>query len=91
MVNFFDLFPLSASELKRFHARHAKLERVTTEASRASTRFAEIRTGKQLALRSSFVFRRDPAEVSGDASDRLLPPRRSDRRPLGWRHHAASP
>lgn len=74
MVNFFDLFPLSASELKRFHARHAKLEKITAEANRASTQFAQIRTGKQLVLRSGFVFRQDPAAVSGDASDRLLPP-----------------
>ncbi|WP_328561443.1 hypothetical protein [Streptomyces coelicoflavus] len=74
MVNFFDLFPLSASELKRFQARHTKLERITAEAKRASTQFAGIRTGKQLVLRSGFVFRQDPADVPGDASDRLLPP-----------------
>ncbi|MGW9398699.1 hypothetical protein [Streptomyces sp. NPDC055642] len=73
MIFFSDLQPLSASERKRYEARRVKLEKSEAEVDKACAKFAEVETGRQLRVRSEFMFRAEPAELPGDPSDRRLP------------------
>lgn len=75
-ISWIDLFPLAAGERKRLDARLRKLEKIESEASKASQNFTKVRTPEHLRIRLDFVVRDRPAIAPGDPSDRRLPPRR---------------
>ena len=70
-----DLLPLAAGEGERLQRRLARLRKLEAEAGKAALAFQQIRTPEQLTVRPQFAVRFEPADVPGDPSDRLLPPR----------------
>jgi hypothetical protein len=73
MIDFFDLWPMSASERRQLAKRRPRLEKMVGEVEKATAKFASTGTPEKLRLRRDFVRRDDGGAVAGDPSDRRLP------------------
>lgn len=75
-ISWADFFPLAAGEQERLQRRLDRLRKLGAEADKAALAFRQIRTPEELRIRPHFAVRFEAEGVPGDASDRLLPPRR---------------